>query len=72
MAELRTEYLGASPPPGGDPTASERLAAAYAEPRPADLGGPVQAPSIFRAARDPECDRLMAEASGGSAGRPRG
>ena len=31
MAELRSEHLGASPPPGGDPTASERLAAANTE-----------------------------------------
>jgi DNA-binding HxlR family transcriptional regulator len=31
MAELRSEHLGAPPPPGGRPTATERLAAAYAE-----------------------------------------
>jgi len=30
MAELRAEHLGA-PPPGGGSTATERLAAAYAE-----------------------------------------
>jgi DNA-binding HxlR family transcriptional regulator len=30
MAELRTEHLGAPPPPGGGLTATERLAAAYA------------------------------------------
>jgi hypothetical protein len=30
MAELRTEHLGAPPPPEG-PTATERLASAYAE-----------------------------------------
>jgi DNA-binding HxlR family transcriptional regulator len=38
MAELRSEHLGASPPPGGDPTASERLAAAYAEALAAETG----------------------------------
>ncbi len=31
MAELRSEHLGAPQPPGGRPTATERLAAAYAE-----------------------------------------
>jgi DNA-binding HxlR family transcriptional regulator len=31
MAELRSEHLGAAPPPGAGPTASERLAAAYDE-----------------------------------------
>ncbi len=31
MAELRTEHLGVPPPPGGGPSATERLAAAYAE-----------------------------------------
>ena len=30
MAELRSEHLGAPQPPGGRPTATERLAAAYA------------------------------------------
>jgi hypothetical protein len=30
MAELRSEHLGAPPPSGDGPTASERLAAAYA------------------------------------------
>lgn len=38
MAELRSEHLGASLPPGGDPTASERLAAAYAEALAAETG----------------------------------
>ncbi len=38
MAELRSEHLGASLPPGGDPTASERLAAAYAEALAAESG----------------------------------
>jgi DNA-binding HxlR family transcriptional regulator len=31
MADLRTEHLGLPPPPGGGPSATERLAAAYAE-----------------------------------------
>ena len=31
MAGLRSEHLGAPQPPGGRPTATERLAAAYAE-----------------------------------------
>jgi DNA-binding HxlR family transcriptional regulator len=31
MAELRSAHLGASRPPGGGPTATERLAAAHAE-----------------------------------------
>lgn len=31
MADLRTVHLGAPPPPGPGPTASERMAAAYAE-----------------------------------------
>src|SRR6202171_6783156 len=31
MAELRTEHLGAPPPTGGGPSATKRLAAAYAE-----------------------------------------
>ena len=31
MAELRTEHLRVPPPRGGDPSATERLAAAYAE-----------------------------------------
>ena len=31
MAELRTEHLGVPLPPGGGPSASERLATAYAE-----------------------------------------
>jgi hypothetical protein len=38
MAELRSEHLGASLPPCGDPTASERLAAAYAEALAAETG----------------------------------
>lgn len=38
MAELRSEHLGAPPPPGGAPTASERLAAAYAEAVAAEVG----------------------------------
>jgi DNA-binding HxlR family transcriptional regulator len=38
MAELRSEHLGASLPPGGAPTASERLAAAYAEALAAETG----------------------------------
>jgi DNA-binding HxlR family transcriptional regulator len=38
MAELRSEHLGAPPPPGGAPTASERLAAAYAEALAAETG----------------------------------
>ena len=31
MSDLRTEHLGAPPPPGDGPTATERLASAYAE-----------------------------------------
>jgi DNA-binding HxlR family transcriptional regulator len=31
MAELRSEHLGAPPPPGDTPTPSQRLAVAYAE-----------------------------------------
>jgi DNA-binding HxlR family transcriptional regulator len=31
MADLRTKHLGAPPPPGDGPTASERMAAAYEE-----------------------------------------
>lgn len=31
MVELRSDHLGTSLPPRGDPTASERLADAYAE-----------------------------------------
>ena len=31
MAELRCKHLGSQPPPGDGPTATERLAAAYAE-----------------------------------------
>jgi DNA-binding HxlR family transcriptional regulator len=31
MADLRTEHLGAPPPPGDGPSATERLAATYAE-----------------------------------------
>ena len=38
MAELRSEPLGASLPPCGAPTASERLAAAYAEALAAETG----------------------------------
>jgi len=38
MAELRSEHLGASLPPCGDPTASERLAAAYADALAAETG----------------------------------
>jgi hypothetical protein len=38
MAELRTEHLGAPPSPGGDPTASERFAAAYAAALAAETG----------------------------------
>ncbi len=38
MAELRSEHLGAPPPPRGAPTASERLAAAYAEAVAAQVG----------------------------------
>lgn len=38
MAELRSEHLGASLPPCGDPSASERLAAAYAEALAAETG----------------------------------
>jgi hypothetical protein len=39
MAELRSEHLGAAPPPpGAGPTASERLAAAYDEAVAAEAG----------------------------------
>jgi hypothetical protein len=38
MAELRAEHLGGAPPPSDGPTASERLAAAYAEAVAAETG----------------------------------
>ncbi len=38
MAELRCVHLGAPPPPTAGPTASERLAAAYAEAIAAETG----------------------------------